>query len=231
MAEKSVYSEQDAVDIVKTAVLLQERLAQENYQPGITEEELVRIAKEVGISPEVLERAITEHLTKRTEPEGKFKFKRETEVVLDFEVDPQDYDVLADLFTGGTNQAMMSMVGRSLTMNTMKGGTNARITVSSRHGRTRIKVVSYPLLTTIFGAQLMFVPTIIGSALIGEDHKIPAGIATIACGLIGGAGLMMGGMKASKRHHSELLAEVEKRLREVHAENEKLRLSAGDPQE
>lgn len=216
MAEKRIFSETDAAEIVKRAVQIQEQQQRDQpaYVPGITEDELGRVAAEVGLSPAALEQAISEYKNKNRPPEKGFSLKSEEERVVEGELSPDDFDLLTDVIKTSANQPPPTQVGRTIRAKTMVGGSVADVAVTSRNGRTRIQVSSIPLLGIIFGAQMAFMSTIFGSVMIGENGWVGAGAALITAGFVGGASLLTGIHRAGKRKTRELADKLEERIKE-----------------
>src|SRR5579859_3641216 len=94
MAEpQPVFSEKEVSEIMQRAAELQEK-EQAGYARGVTRDELVRIAEELGVSPEVLTRAIDEQTERKAR--RPWQFVREEERVVDGEIDPNDFDLILE---------------------------------------------------------------------------------------------------------------------------------------
>ena len=101
---KEVFSEQEASQILQRAVQLHESQGQADpYTPGITREELDRIAQEVGVSTEFLAQAIKESQSS-SHKTGPLRLTEEFEHVIDGELDPNNFDVIAEVAGGGMGQ-------------------------------------------------------------------------------------------------------------------------------
>lgn len=163
MAKRArVFSEQEAAEIVQRAVELQESSPklEHGYTPGITLEELHRVAAEVGVQPEFLEQALIlrDQPAKAVQGSGGMAvFER----VLDGELDPADFDLLLEDFRTPMQSPVPSQIGRTLKFRTSEGTTSANVTITARNGRTRIKVEWMPVM----GCVAAFYPALFGVIL------------------------------------------------------------------
>lgn len=216
MSDHRVYSESEATEIVRRAVEIQEQKAKDadKYTPGVTREELERVAKEIGLSPDALERAIEELRANPGQKKSRFSMKEEVERVIDRELSPDDFDLVAEILRTKSSQTIPSQVGRTLQSKVMVAGSVADIAVTSRNGRTRINVRSMPLLGTIFGSLLAFYGLIFGGVLIGEHGNIAAGIAVMLFGMIAGVALFSGLLKSGRKGTQKLADDLAKRVEE-----------------
>ncbi len=190
---KRIYSEQEATEILQRAAKLQEedRDSNSSYTPGVTEDELERIAKEAGIDSAFLRRA----LEKATAPEAglsKLQIEQVIERVVEGEIDPENFDiVIEDVKTQRPHRRRRSetgiqQIGRRVFGNVMCGPAIGKMNITSRNGRTRIEVRT----GAFFPLFLSFYPTVIGSLIavaITAERGVPAIGAAIAAALIGGA--------------------------------------------
>lgn len=184
-----VFSEKEASEILRRAAELMEREVEggKDYTPGITREELENIAKEVGVDPKFLELAITQQ-GKPESKTGTLKLTEEFERVIEGELDPADFDVIIDCIkplkqVGSTG---FSQVGRTLQASAWTGVSQANVSVSSRNGRTRLKVASNPLFGFLMGGYPALIGSIISAAALSENGYIGAGIAAAAGFLVAG---------------------------------------------
>lgn len=164
LSENRVFSEQEAADLVLAAVKLQEASATSNqdYTPGITYSELLKIAKDVGVSEDYLRQAMQGHLAPGIAEKKKsflgwplsYTFER----VVDVEISPDQFDLVAGELTHPSMASAGAMYGPQILGRTMTGTTydktsQSTIKVSSRNGRTRIenKITSWasiiPMMT------------------------------------------------------------------------------------
>lgn len=169
MPEKRVFSEQEVAQILRRAVELTEDETSKSYTPGITESELERIATEVGVDPAALRRAILE-TGERKSIKGPLSLTEEFERVVEGELDPSQFDVIAEGIKPLSNagQPHMSQVGRTLQLSAWTGVSQARVTVTSRNGRTKLHVKSNALFQGLMTLHPSFVASIITVASLAE---------------------------------------------------------------
>lgn len=181
---KPVFSEKEASEIILRASKLQEQ-EQVAYMPGVTHEELVRMAGELGVDPNVLERAITEQ-TQRQEKRP-FSLIRDEERVIEGEIDPNDFDlVLEQMKTRRSRRHPAVQIGKTLRAQAVSGGSLQNVEVTSRKGRTRISVKHFPFLPIFVTLYPAFIGSMMaGGALIGHGQPALAGF--LATGLFGAA--------------------------------------------
>lgn len=151
MSENRVFSEQEAADLVLAAVKLQEASTTSNhdYTPGITYSELLKIAQDVGVSEDYLRQAMQGHVAAGTPPIRRtfmgwplsYTFER----VLDVELSPDSFDLIADEITVPGLTGTPLVLGRTISGMAYDKTAQSAIKVSSRNGRTRIesKISSY----------------------------------------------------------------------------------------
>jgi hypothetical protein len=138
---EAVFSEKEAADIVRLAVEMQESHTElaSAYTPGITLDELKRVSAEIGVSEHFLEEALKRKGKAPANPQAD-PFKGTYEKVLDGELDPDDFDLLLDEFKTIPNVPGPNQVGRRLNAKTMVGIAQAEVTITSRNGRTRLRI-------------------------------------------------------------------------------------------
>lgn len=172
-----MFSEQEAGDIMKRAAQLQEGAASDIYQPGVTRDELRRVAQEMGVGDEYLDQAIRERLSSR--PKGLVPSLQVEERIVEGELDPQDFDVvLQNVSVRSTRRSAPVQIGRSLTAQAWSGSGLVKLQVSARNGRTRIQVRPRPvfeLLGSFYGAFLI--------AMTGGSRLSELGMPAIAFAL------------------------------------------------
>lgn len=201
-----VFSEQEVTSLMKRAVELQEanKHPQKEYRPGVTRDELVRAAKEIGVDASFLEQAIREKLQGKTAT-GSPLFQEEQRVV-DGEIDPNDFDlVLQALSTVSSRRHPVAQVGRTLSARAMTGSGIAKVEVTSRGGRTRINVKPFPALE-IIGT---FYPAFIVSMIAGSNlsHGAPGLATAVAGGAFGLAALLCRAWLGRSRNAAARLAD------------------------
>ncbi len=202
--QEEVFSEQEATTIIRRAVELQEESAAGSYVPGISREELARIAAEVGVEPRFLEEAILAGGEVESK-KGPLHLTEEFERVIPGELDPQDFDKVATEIRPFSNigQVGVAQIGRSLSASAWTGISQAKVEVTSRGGRTRLKVKSMPFLAIFGGFYPAMMGAIISAAAMGEAGHVAAGLGVAAGLLVAGfvafRGLLHAGHRASKR--------------------------------
>jgi hypothetical protein len=205
MSSRQVFSEQEAAEIMQWAVRLQEQSNEgENYTPGVTLQELQRIAEEAGLDPTFIEKAISNKAVVESE-KGVFHFTESFERVIDGEINPDDFDlVLEEMKVSGRNQRPGAyQVGRSMTAMAWTGVSQAKVEVSARKGRTRLQVTSNAFGAYFLGLHGPLIGGIIIMALMGERGNALLG-ALLGGGLIAAGGvafkwLLMKGHKAAQK--------------------------------
>lgn len=202
MDEKRLFSEKEAAELVQRAVELQENDSEGglSYTPGVTWQELQNIAREAGLDPRYLQKA----LEAPDEPEKKpgfLGFTQEQVSIHDGEIDPEDFDLIFEDVKPTTGQnAMMSQLGRRAAMNTMTGLAQTNVEVTSRRGRTRLKVRSNSLVAFFITLYPSLIGGIIGMAASFENKLWLLGLVIIAAAL--GLGWFLFRLFVKKGHKS-----------------------------
>jgi hypothetical protein len=172
--EKRYFSEQEAADLVVRAAKLQEKSGGEKYTPGISYDELQKMAAEAGIDPEYLGQALAGVPTGDETAKSFLGIPLSTEFerVVDFELPPESFDVVADFFPpkvmghGPQGPRMVNVgqqVGRTLMMQISQWPTFGQLRMTSRNGRTRITTKATAFLAYFVG---LHVPVIISFILL-----------------------------------------------------------------
>jgi hypothetical protein len=177
-SEKRVFSEQEVSAVVRRAVELQENAGQESYTPGVTPEELERIAAELGIEPRFLQQAIFEANTTESK-KGPLNLTEEFERVVDTELSSDDFDVLLKYLRPIGHRHPITQIGRTLTGSAWTGCSMANVEVSSKGGRTRVKVKSNPFFAWLVTLHPAFISSLLLFAFLGK-----AGLVWLAIGLV-----------------------------------------------
>lgn len=180
-----LFSESEVSKIIQRAVELQESGDDATtYTPGVTHDELTKMAEELGVDPQYLERAIREQ-AEGTRPEPKKGTVEER--VVEGEIAPEDFDLLLQsMRTMSMRSNPTVQIGRTLQTNAFAGGGLHRVEITSRNGRTRVRAKNFPFLQ--FMATLY--PALIASAVIAPQLAVaghPAGGVGLAVGTIGAA--------------------------------------------
>lgn len=166
MSNEELFSEKEVAEIVKQAAELQERSAAGGppYSPGVSRDELERVAKEMGIDLAYLDQAIQSRLESQNNSGPQFfgaKFVREIEKVIPGELPPEDFDVIMDEIGPKRKAQFTAQVGRSLNSSVSSGLGYGQLNVTSRDGRTRLRMRSIAL----FPGLLVFYPAFMGTAI------------------------------------------------------------------
>lgn len=182
---KRVFSEQEVAEIMRRAATLQEESADaaEVYTPGVTMEELQRVAQEMGVSAKFLEQAIREKLGGE-QPRGIGKAPEEQRVI-EGELDPQDFDVVLDhIRTRVRSRNQVAQVGRSMRGQVFTSSGMANLEVTSRGGRTRISVQPVAIFEYLGSFYPAFIVSILAGAPLADSGQplLGAGIAVAAFG-------------------------------------------------
>ncbi|MCH7903366.1 MAG: hypothetical protein IH944_02235 [Armatimonadetes bacterium] len=216
MSKNRVFSEQEASEIMQRAVRLQESSSTgEGYTPGVTMDELVRIAEEAGIDPKFLERAASGVDTEEKSTQGVFNLSEEFERVVEGEIDPEDFDQILHLVRR-SGKGGMSQVGRTLTGMGYVGVHVVHVDVESRKGRTRIKVRSSPLTAYFIALHGPLIGSFLALMFNIDAGRPWLGFA-IAVGLmtIGGSvfkSLINAGKRAAKKLTGQIVEVVEEEV-------------------
>lgn len=236
MADRKIYSEKEATDIILKAAKLQEDCPDEDesesYVPGLTEDELKRMAKELGVEEKYVLRAL--------ESRGSYKsnltekkalgvvWGTEIERVIDGELPPENFDVVLEELATSQNfnnhrgYYQPVQVGRSLTGPIMRGMAMGRMQLSSRNGRTRLSVKTsafIPFMTILYPALLFgLIPTAI---LLGERKVNPAIVLPLLAVFWGLAWIIFTAVQNSSQ--KKMVEKVDLIAEKVAAETESLR--------
>ncbi|MEQ1932712.1 MAG: hypothetical protein ABL962_02360 [Fimbriimonadaceae bacterium] len=172
-----LYAESEIGQIMRRAAELQEEGSSEGYVPGVSSEELYRIAKEAGIDPRFLEKAIAEGASKVETKKAKGGLS-EIERVYPVEIAPENFDVITEYVKtlpltthpkSGAVSGGMSQIGRTLQGQVSAGWANPYIKVTSREGRTKLNVTADNstaiAMSILWIVPLMLCP-VIGAALL-----------------------------------------------------------------
>ncbi len=138
------FSEKDAAEILQRAAKLQEHEEAKGYTPGITLDELARIATEAGIDPKYLGQALSSPVPIEGSPRL-LGMGLEVDRVYEGELDPDDFDAVIECLGVGKKQ-MVRQVGRSVTGQVQAGLAMATMEITARNGRTRLRVKSSPFV-------------------------------------------------------------------------------------
>jgi len=211
---KPAFSEKQAAEILQRAAKLQEAAEDGSaYTPGVSLEELHKIAMEAGIDPKFLEVA----MEAPESPEKRSWFSgliQDYDRVLEGEIAPEDFDEVVQTL-GPASRGGIRQIGRSLTGQVGAGFGLVRLDVTSKRGRTRIRAKAWPFvafMTTMYPALIF---SLVGGAIAGGRSTPAFGLA-VAAGIIAfGASLFMPAAAASARSGKKLVDKVEDNIREI----------------
>jgi hypothetical protein len=211
-ANKRVFSEQETSQILQRAAKLQEASTVGDYTPGVTRDELERIAAEAGIDPKYVSKALDDINTEEPK-KGWLNLSEEYERVIEGEVDPDDYDEIFRDLRSSNNRMGFQQIGRSAMMQTFYKGAMCQVEVTSRHGRTRVRVKSIPLAAYFFSLHPALILGIITWANLGTKGYMLLGtlifMAMMILGIAGFAGFVKKGHKSAAKLIDVLESRVE----------------------
>ncbi|HVT12974.1 MAG TPA: hypothetical protein VHE55_11980 [Fimbriimonadaceae bacterium] len=210
--ERKVFSEQEVAAVVRRAVELQEQAGHEAYMPGVTTEELQRIAGDLGIDPKYLQQAVDEAASADEARRKPFSFAEEYERVVDAEISPDDYDVLLKHIPSFGSRHPITQVGRTLTGRTWTGCSIANVEVTSKRGRTRIRVRSNSLFAFLVTIYPAFIASLVSLGPLTESGHLWIALAFIVLAVsvaaLGFRSLTKRGHRASKKLADRLAESV-----------------------
>ncbi|MCB0826247.1 MAG: hypothetical protein KDC26_08660 [Armatimonadetes bacterium] len=175
---KRIFSEQEAADLlIKAAKLQEEQPNETTYTAGLTYDELMRMAKELGVDEKYLSQVLNQTVASGSQAEVKkwlgMVTKAELERVVDGELPPEKFDILMeelmlnDPIASTGMQNMIQQVGRSIQGKIRTKTGYASFQITSRNGRTRIKTKLQPFLNffaTFYPANIICLFPMIASA-------------------------------------------------------------------
>lgn len=206
------------------------------YTPGITLDELKRMAKELGVEERYLEKALQKEIVFKSESEEKSRkrflgvdFTRDYETIIDGELPPTHFDVVIEDLGSSSNSAGRShySIGTTQVGRTVKGSITAglgmgQFTMTSRHGRTRLHVRSSAFVPFMAIAYPMSIISLIAGLVSGEKGGVPAwAVLSIVLGGIC-LGLTIAGL-VSKIGHQKLKEKFDSIAAKVEEETHLLR--------
>lgn len=177
MPDDKIFSEQEVGAIVRRAVELQEKAGSE-YKPGVTREELGKLASEIGVDPKFLDLAINEAGSSKS-VQGPLNLTAEFQRVIDKELAPEDFDILLKHLRRGNRRHPITQVGRSLTGQAWTGASLANVDVSSRKGRTKVTVKSTPIIAYLAAMHAPLIGSFIALSSLAASGNILLGLAIV----------------------------------------------------
>jgi len=211
-ADKRVFSEQETSQILQKAAKLQESSSEGTYTPGVTREELERIAVEAGIDPKYVGKAL---LDLEEEPKKSWLNLSESyERVIEGEVDPNDFDEIFKDLKPANNRMSAQQIGRTVTMQTFYDRAMCNIEISSRQGRTRVRVKSVPFVAYFLSLHPALLIGIIAGGIVGGHVNALIGLMIFVFSMILGISGFAGLVKKGHRSARKLVDVLEKRVEE-----------------
>ncbi|MFM9873764.1 MAG: hypothetical protein ACKVQS_09910 [Fimbriimonadaceae bacterium] len=224
--EKKYFSEKEAADLVVKAAKLQEKAGGSDYTPGISFDELAKMASEAGIDPSFLSQAMQGVPTGDEEVRSFLGIPLSTEFerVVDVELPPENFDVVSEMFPPrfmgqGPHGARMTnvgqQVGRSLMMQLNQWPAFGQLKLTSRNGKTRITTKSTAFLAYFVGLHapliLSFVLTMMmlpgeRSANVNPAVLVPIIVCLMTAGMAAFTWISKAGQK-KMRELTDLIAE------------------------
>ncbi|MBS1714673.1 MAG: hypothetical protein JST30_10100 [Armatimonadetes bacterium] len=222
MKDGKYFSEKDVGKIVRRAAELQEKsTGPSTYSPGVSREELERVAKEMGIDLPYLDQAVQERLQEAS-GEGLtvlgVPLSREYERVIPGELPPEDFDVVIEETAFNRKSQFTNQIGRSLQSHLSSGLGYAKMNVHSRDGRTRLRMKSIPLYAGLLTLYPAFLAALISSVHLTETvAHLPGWVVPgiIAAGLSLGWAGFAGLARLSHKAVADLTARIEARIAEA----------------
>ncbi len=232
MPQEPMFSEQEASKIIQRAVELSEQQGAGQYTPGITRAELEKIAAEVGVSVDVLDRAIRDTI-KHQPTKNSSWFSEEYERVVEGELDPSQYDIVIEGLKPLSNagQPHAAQVGRTLSLSTWTGVGQAKIDLTSRNGRTKVKVKSNAIFQGLMTLHPAFITALIATGSLGEKGMAVLGVSIGAVAMAIGVGLFGFLTKKGHRKAEQLADQMRDRIAdalESEASSSAVRTAASD---
>lgn len=186
MPDNQLFSESEIADLVRRASELQEQGSASGYVPGVTRTELTKMFAEAGIEDKFLELAIQERLS-GSQVTPKFKGKERIERVFPVEIQPEDFDIVTDSIkitpvstANGVASGGVTQVGRSIQGQASGNWSNPYFSLSSRGGRTKLRVWSDNSVAWALSC-LWMIPFAL-TPLLGRSMGVPmAYLAAAAC--------------------------------------------------
>ena len=187
MSEQKLYSEAEAVEIVQRAARLQESSADSGtYRPGVSTDELRRIAEDAGIDTRYLERALQgegEEQTRRS----LLNLVEETEFVLSGEIAPEDFDEVMEALRKHGKVQVAQQIGRGMTGVLQRGSLFANFELFSKNGRTRMKLKATPFMAYFLGLHApLILSLVLGVNLMARGMFVPGLLVLFGLLAVGG---------------------------------------------
>lgn len=220
----NVFSEKEASEILQQAARLQEQGGESGYTPGVTWDELVRIATEAGIDKDYLQKA----LDTPAEAERKhslFNLIEEQDKVLEGELDTEGLGELMDQVRELVKLQRAQTFGKTIEAQAAKGSVFGTLKVSSKRGRTRISFRQVPFVAYFAGLHAPLILSFISAMAMGISGNVLGAILVPLALLLAGGTVFALVANAGKRKAREIFAKI------VELASAELKRSGGGPAE
>jgi len=195
MENERTYSDQQVKDILMKAVDLQQQGALEGSSDpnGLTREQLLKMAAELGIDAKYVESAIDQARVSQGEDKSisflGIPLARTHKAVVDGELDPERFDVVVpELGATGIKGVGSSQVGRSLTARVQKGMAFGPLSVVSRDGKTRIEARHMAFMGFMLGLYPSIIFALVGGLNLAKHANPMIALGFAAALLVAGSG-------------------------------------------
>ena len=168
---ESHFTEQQVSEIIRKAAEHQSRSDTPGPAPaGMSESEVRRVAKELGIDEDALAHAISEVGSSTLSDTGTIaSFERTLERVIDGDLPEESLALVIEEFVPVPGmQGSTVNIGRAINYTCMAGLGQCNVNVSPRNGKTVLRVKSQAFLAMLPAFIPAFVVSLIGLGLIGK---------------------------------------------------------------
>lgn len=235
---KKIFSEKEATDLVLKAAKLQEEKPEPDspsYVPGITIEELKRMAKELGVEERYLMRALEGDVSveprMRTKEDKKrflgFKFSEEYEAVVDGELPTENYDVVMEDLTNNTRQGAYAgamQIGRTVRGHVIAGLGMGMFTMTSRNGRTRLQLKTNAFLPFFLTCYPLFIASMVTLPIMAKKGGVDP-LLLLGIFLVGGTAAVFAATRFAVMGQRKVKAKFDSMVKKVEEEIEFLKSS------
>lgn len=172
-----IFSETEVSRLLQRAAEIQEKDSTTSYTPGVTFEELQRIATECGISLDALEKAMIQ-----PEQETKLSFLNLVETherVFEGEIDFDNLDEVMESLGENVRFQTVQQFGRSIKAQVSSGTVFGRLELSARNGRTKLRFRQIPFIAYFAGLHAPLIASfVVGMNFLARGYLVP-GLASL----------------------------------------------------
>lgn len=169
---KKIYSESEVSKLLQRAAEIQEKETTAGYTPGVTLDELQRIAQECGISLAALDQALIQ-----PESESKSSFLNLVETqerVFEGELDFTSLDDVIEALGDNVKIQTVQQFGRSIKAQVSSGTVFGRLELSAKNGRTKLKFRQIPFIAYFAGLHApLILSFVLGMNFLARGHIVP----------------------------------------------------------